>query len=295
VSLFPVGDTKSQAGAAGAGVSESIHDSRALPGDLASRLDALLQSFRENESSSRASRAAATAGGSSSGFPRLHHDDDEFLPAVRCVHQSSSAATASVSFSNTLPPLQQDFKLDYSDAGVFQWLRDGSLPTTAAQVTGGAAEGEEEVPGSPASSYDERALGLTRVAGEEPAAVASTSGAAQGSGGSCQGEAQCESGAEMVGEAQAGSKGQGQRSAVHDEEDDDPYGMFSISRHSQPSARLGAANQTVLTRAPAQQQQQQRAPSLMQAVEGDPYDMFGFSRRQRSLQPSGKAPRHPGM
>ena len=303
VSIFPVGASAS--GAAASGGHDSIHDSRPLPDDLESRLDALLQSFQEQGSRSSASRAAAgpTAGGGvdgwGSGFPRLHHEDDEFLPAMRSVHQSSSGADAasSVSFSNSLPPLQQDFRLDYSDAGAFQWLRDGTLPATAAAEAVGAVDGEEAVPGSPASSYDERALGWSGVSREDAAFVAAAA-AARRSGGEVLEVGRFEVGTEVVQQQQSAgqqaSQQQQQGQLAAEEDDDDPFGMFSISRRNQPTVRPALAGLTVLTRPPQQQRQQPRAPSLMESVAGDPYDMFGFRRRQASSQSSG-APRHPAM
>lgn len=105
---------------------QQAHESRDLPEDLHERLDLLLAGFQaavNPQPPNRTAQSAAATAGPAAADRALQSlqfsdgdDDGDFLPAERVVHCAGVDRGASaVGFANCLPPIQDDFVLEYSD------------------------------------------------------------------------------------------------------------------------------------------------------------------------------------
>ena len=112
---------------------------QALPGDLDARLDAMFADFAAQQ---RGRRASSDGGAEVAGVERVA------LPA------RAEGAAPAVRFANSLPPPQEDFRLEYSDAPR-TWLRQeagggfGSIIHTAAPAAAEAATAPAAVQAPP--------------------------------------------------------------------------------------------------------------------------------------------------
>jgi hypothetical protein len=111
-----------------------------LPGDLDSRLDRLFLDF---------TTAAAAPAPPAAGNRRRGSDDGDVVGVERVSH--APAAGASVRFANSLPPPQENFRMQYSDGGAAAWLR-GEAAVDAEAEAMAAAEAAEAAARSAAAA-----------------------------------------------------------------------------------------------------------------------------------------------